>query len=777
MLAALEAPRLNPAGDPPIPLTALFGRDADLARLSEALATARLLTLTGPAGVGKTRLAVELAAAARSGTDRPAVFVRLASLPAGAPVSPPVAEALAVEPPARRTLEAAIVEAVRDRDLLLFLDNCEHVVDDCARLCELVLASCPGVRIVATSREALGVPGERLHAVAPLEVPERDATGPGAVRRSPAVRLFLDRAALVSPSLALDAGTAPTVAAICRRLEGIPLALELAAARASMMPPEEILARLDSRLDLLTEGPRTAADRQRTLRGTIDWSYELLTDSERALFRRLAVFSGSFDLTAAEAVSGGGPVAPGGVLSLLTRLVAKSLVVPEPPVAGRARYRLLEMLREYGLERLEDNRETAAIRDAHARHYLDVAEAGAPPGLFDRDVRPTAWFEAIAADRENVSSALAWFRVADPPALARLVAAAGSFWSLRGLHAEARPWVAAALAAEPEPGELRGRLLMLAGMLAWRAGDFGVARGRLEEAVAIAREHLDRESLGMALGRLGFVLFGSDDHTAAGAIFEEQMGIARETGSAALLLDALHNRAILATHLDDREAARQALEEVLQRTEAGDDGYRTIAQGLLGRLHVRLGNLPAARALLAEALTGRVRRNDRLSIGGAIDYLVELEAAAGELERAAVLVGVSDRLYAEAEARPASLPGESRERAWKRAHDRLGARATRLRREGAALPDATAFAFALSRDAAPPVAAGRPEELTGRELQVATLVAQGLTNRQVASALGLSPRTVDAHLEHARDKLGINSRAQLAAWVARRQEAGGPGPG
>ncbi|SNS64167.1 Predicted ATPase [Actinomadura meyerae] len=438
---AAAAPPPAPAGPPPaadeggLParLTSFIGRTADLARVDGMLARARLVTLTGPGGSGKTRLALE--AAERAAGHAPG-GVRLAALaavtdPAEVPAAVGTALGLREMAPIGAPAPAQdpvgrLVAALAERRLLLVLDNCEHVLDAAARLAGTLLERCPGVRILATSREPLGITGETLWPVEPLAPPPPDA-GPEEAAASPAVRLFADRAAAVSPGFAVTAATAAPVVRICRALDGMPLAIELAAARLRAMTPEKVADRLDDRFRLLAAGSRTAMPRHRTLRGVVEWSWDLLDGPERTLWRRLAVFPGGATVASAEAVCAGPGLERGDVLDVLTALVDKSLLAvagPEP------RYRMLETIRAYGLERLAESGEEDAVRRAHAEYFTALAEE-AEPHLYRAEQLP--WLRRLTAESGNASAALRWaIGSGDAPLAMRLCAALGWYRFLHG---------------------------------------------------------------------------------------------------------------------------------------------------------------------------------------------------------------------------------------------------------------------------------------------------------------------------------------------------------
>ncbi len=407
-LVALPSAPERPPSNLPLALSSFIGREKELAEIEKLLADHRLLTLTGPGGCGKTRLALKAAFEVAEGFEDGAWWVGLASLSDPDIVPQAVAQALSVREAPGRSLNDALVEHLTPRKSLLILDNCEHLVEGCAGLVDALLRSCPNLKILATSREFLGVGGEVVWATPPLSVPDdHDAPLPEALLRDDAAKLFVERARSVAPAFALTEQNASALARLCRRLDGMPLAIELAAARARVLSVSQIAERLDDRFRLLKSESRTVDPRQRTLRATMDWSHDPLADDERVLFRRLSVFAGGFALEAAEQVCAGEGIERVDVLDLLSRLVDKSLVVAEER-GGEARYRLLETVRQYGEEKLDESTEEAAATSRHhAGYFLELAEAAEPAMLMPGQ---EAWMARLELEHDNLRAALGWLR-------------------------------------------------------------------------------------------------------------------------------------------------------------------------------------------------------------------------------------------------------------------------------------------------------------------------------------------------------------------------------
>ncbi|MBA2534363.1 MAG: hypothetical protein H0V21_05090 [Rubrobacter sp.] len=427
--------------------SSLVGRERDIVELERELAVTRLLTLTGAGGSGKTRLALEVARGLTAAYPDGVWLATLAPLSEGTLVPKAVAEALEVPERPGEPLAGTLANVLGNRELLLVLDNCEHLLQDAARLVDSLLDSCPRLRIMATSREALGVEGEIRWLIPTLSVPEQERTStPGELEGYESVRLFVERARGRVPSFSLDSRNALAVAEICGRLEGIPLAIELAAARVGTLSTEQISKRLDVSLELLTRGGRMAEPRHQTLKGTLDWSHDLLPEDEKKLFGRLSVFAGGWTLEAAEAVGTGEGVEEGEVLDLLSGLVDKSLVVAGRAERGRVRYRMLEPIRQYARERPEERGEGEELRRRHAGFFLALAEEAEPELFGPRDVE---WFECLEVEHDNMRAALSWaLERAEAELGLRLGGALWPFWEAHGHYREGRRWLEEALEKE-----------------------------------------------------------------------------------------------------------------------------------------------------------------------------------------------------------------------------------------------------------------------------------------------------------------------------------------
>jgi predicted ATPase/class 3 adenylate cyclase len=628
-----------------------------------------LLTLTGAGGCGKTRLALEVAAGLLPEYPDGIWWVEFAPLSDPALVPQAVATALGLREEPGRPLLATLTHRLRAKSALLLLDNCEHLLDASAHLSESLLRGCPSLQILATSREGLGVPGERTYRVPSLSVPDLEVgsrvegrgsrVDPAAARSAAfdprpstllqyeAVRLFVERAALSQPDFVLTEQKAPIVAHICRQLDGIPLAIELAAARVKVLPVEKLNERLSDMFRLLTGGSRTALPRQQTLQATIDWSYNLLSEPERTLLRRLSAFAGGWTLEAAEAVCGdeegrrqkavgsrdcpsGLPSAfcllPSDILDLLTALVEKSLVVYDA-WHGDGRYRLPETVRQYSRDRLLQAGEVEAVRARHREFFLALAER-AEPELRGPD--QSAWLERVETEHDNFRATLEWCRGRSEATEAglRLAAALAMFWEVRGYREEGRERLAAALAAEGADASLyrarRARALSGAGRLAEIQGDYAAARPLLEESLALQRELGDRMGIARSLGALANAAAGQQDHATARALWQEALALYREFGDRAGQAGILNNLGVSTLVSGRPETASALLAESLSLfQETGDRRSAATALRHLGRIAALVGELVQARTRFEQALAISRELGDRagqalnlLNLGG-----------------------------------------------------------------------------------------------------------------------------------------------------------------
>jgi predicted ATPase/class 3 adenylate cyclase len=623
-------------------LTTFVGRKRELEEVRALLHKTRLLTLSGAGGIGKTRLSQQLAAEVLDDFPDGVWFVELASLADPALVPQSVAIVLGVKEEAGRPVAEALVKYVRDRRLLIVLDNCEHVVQACAELGTQLLQAGPHLKILASSRENLRVAGEASYPVPALAVPAQGIATPlPAMTQYEAVLLFVDRAVAAQPNFQLTEQNAAAVADICQRLDGIPLALELAAARVRTLPVETIAARLNDRFHLLTGGNRNALPRQQTLRALIDWSHDLLNDDERALLRRLAVFAGGWTLEGAEAVASCARIGERDVLDLLSNLVDKSLVGVE---AEGQRYRLAETVRQYAQERLDASGEGGATRSRHLAFYLALAESASPELVGPEQ---GAWLARLDLEGENLLTAHAWCDHAEGGGELglRLVFAVKLYMIYRGLLALMHRAVVHALA---RPGAqtrsaMRCRALHAAGQLGSLMGRFREAQGFLDEGLAIAREIGDKGREAMILEELGFVATGQGDLAVARGYTEQALALAEQQGNPREIASTSSALAQLCRMEGDLDAAEQLFERALTLIRGLDD-RESIAIGRLNLAMVAIerGVTDRAQAMLQDALTIAVEIGSKPAGQSALDVMAGLAVLREEWARAARLYGAAE---------------------------------------------------------------------------------------------------------------------------------------
>jgi non-specific serine/threonine protein kinase len=764
---------LGPVSLPATP-TPFVGRERDLAEARALLRRpeVRLLTLTGPPGIGKTRLAIELARTVAAEFDRGPAFMDLAPLPEPGLVLPAAARALGIRPAGTQPSMERLARALRDRRLLLVLDNFEHLLDAAVDVGRL-LAALPDLKVLATSREPLRLRWEHQMAVPPLAVP--DPLNLPAVERFttiPSVALLLGRAKAADHSFQIEAGNARAIAGICVRLDGLPLALELAAPALPLLTPQAVLERLDRRLSLLSRAARDLPERHRTLRAAVGWSYALLSPEQQAVFRRLGVFSGGWTLEAAAAVCA---VAEGEVLEAVTSLCDKSLVEPGPS-REQPRFRMLETLREFALEQLEVGGERRDAKRRHALHFLALAEQ-AEPGVWSD---PKEWLARLEQDHDNLRAALGWAAEYDAATGLRLGAALWRFWEARGHLSEGLHYLEHLLPlAADAPANVVARAYNGAGNLARDLGDYARAAECHRQALALRRGLGEPEGIAGSLNNLANVLADQDDYQAAMPLYEESLARCREIGATPDVALLLHNLGAAAAETGQSARAAELCEESLAMFRGlGSHWGMSVVLNTLAKARLAQGDPDRAASLAAESLTLYWGMGIRQGLVERLETLADVAIALGYSERAARLLGACEALRREIGAiRP---PDEQK---------RHARRLEGLRREiaGRQLAAASAAGEALSVEAAVTEAlsvtsvraGGRGKvaaPLTDRERQIAAFIAEGLTNRDVADRLHISQRTVDAHVQHILNKLNLRSRAQIAAWAAEWVLARGPQP-
>ena len=786
----------------PTALSSFVGREREKVEVERALAMTRLLTLTGVGGSGKTRLALEVARELTGTYPDGAWLTELAPLSNPELLPQAVAAALDVRERSENSEQPFIpplIDALRSKDLLLVLDNCEHLIHACANLAEVLLGSCPGLRILATSREALGVPGEAIRGVLPLSVPgpEHPIT-PVEIAASESVLLFLDRARDRWSAFALNHQNASAVAEICRRLDGIPLAIELAATWAATLSAEEIAARLGDSLGLLTRGSRTAAPRQRTLRATLGWSHDLLSELERRLFARLSVFVGGNSLKAAETVAAGEGIEKVEVLDLLSELVDKSLVVAEPTREDEVRYRMLEPVRRYAREQLQESGEADDMLSRHAAYFLAEAETAEPELVGPQQ---QWWLNKLEREHANMRAALGWSLEQGGELGLRLGGALSRFWYARGLLSEGRRWLEEGLSVVggAASASVRAKALGEAGWLAEAQGDYEQARAAHEASLDVYRRLGDERGIASCLRNLGSVASsqgrygratellgesltlirraGTDtdvvrvltalgilaisqgEHARAVAWFEEALSLARKTEDVRGIAVSLNNLGFATLTQGDPERATALFEEALVKDREVGEAQGTATSLInLALAALTQGDHERANELLKESLALLRKVANKLSTSECLEAMAVAAGVQGQAHRAARLWGAAEAFRQDM---GAPLPSDelamlepylttarslTEEEAWEAA-----------RTEGRTMTHEQVVEYALSgEDPEPPVIptpkrapiGAQPDVLSRREEEVAALVAHGLSNRQIASrSLPLRTHRQEAHLQ------------------------------
>jgi len=799
----------------PAPRTSFVGREREMLEVKRALAMTRLLTLTGSGGSGKTRLALEVARDL-VGTYPDGVWVvELAPLSEGTLVPQVAAEALGVQEQPDSPLLESLLDDLGAKETLLILDNCEHLIDPAARLTDTLLDSCPRLRVLATSREPLGVTGELGWLVPSLAVPDaQQFLTIEELKGFESARLFADRASNRHAGFELTSENATAVAQVCAKLDGIPLAIELAAATIGMLSAEQISERLGHSLKLLTGGDRTADHRHQTLRAALDWSYELLSEPEQVLFRRVGAFAGGFTLEAAESVGAGGGIEEEDILDLLSKLVEKSLVVAEEDWETGARHRLLEPVRQYAREKLRVSWEAEAVRRRHNEFFLALAEEAE---LELSGPRQAEWLDRLETEHDNLRAALSWALEREIDLGPQMAGALCRFWHTRGYLSEGRRYLEEAVArSDVVPATVRAKALDGLGWIAEPQGDYERARVAYEESLELYRSSNDKSGVANTLGDLGSLALDRGDYEQATSLLEESVTLHRDLGSKEEVVGVLNGLGVLASAKGDREQSISLFSEALALSRgAGNVGRNAVSLGNLGITMLVHGDTKQATVLLEEslgllqdvgdssniaiglmysALAALIRGDhervkalseesmkllqkaeDKQHIADCLEIMAGGAGAQGRAQRAARLWGVAEALREDI-----GVPLQPEDRKLldpylATARFSLGEVAWRATlAEGRAMMLEQAIEYALSAEESvlsPPIArrsGGGSAALTPREEEVAVLVSRGLTNRQIGSELSISKHTVATYVAKILKRLGLSSRSRLSAWVAER---------
>jgi non-specific serine/threonine protein kinase len=706
----------------PLHLTSFVGREADLRSLKSLLRSARLVTLTGTGGAGKSRLAAEAARASSQVWPDGVMWIELAD-----ETNVPAAVVASLELPGRGTPRDVVASWLASRRALVVLDNCEHVIAESAAFCDYLLRHCPELSILATSREPLGVPGEVRWAVSPLG----DAD---------ALSLFEVRARLVAPDFKVAGSNRGPVVAICDRLDRLPLAIEMAAARLDLMSEQELLANLNDRFRILASGARTAPERQQTMAAAIDWSHRLLTPEEARLFRRLAVFQGGFTLEAARAVG-----ANGDTLRLLNGLVQKSMVVADRVPDGSTRFRLLESHHDYSFERLRESGELDAIQRRH-HDFL----------------RTQAW---RWRESPNFWAALAWAKDnTEDAGLGLAVEVAESEFSDQ---ARVRNLLMERLALAPARDSVRARGLNVAARLASRQADDASALMLADDSIALAREVGDPRLIATMLRGAGVVYHTAGDLDGAKRMYDEALALLEKSGDRRLAIDIQNQIGIIANERGDFETGLTILNDCVAFSRGTGDRLElsrhleSLANSQLG-----LGDAEAAAASWAESLSIERDLNNPFGLVWALGGLALVAAARKDEGRALRLAAIVDRLSRESSFTTLPQRVSQLSQAVGRIGNKLGEQKARgIWAEGQAMSSVEALEYALGGSQLPVAASADSGPLSRREREVAAMVAAGMTNKEIAQKLFIAERTAEGHVERIRNKLGVRSRTEVATWA------------
>jgi predicted ATPase/class 3 adenylate cyclase/DNA-binding CsgD family transcriptional regulator len=777
-LKTLDA-RLNNLPSQPTPLV---GREREVAGVCRLLRRreVRLLTLTGPGGTGKTRLGLQVAADLVDEFEDGVFFVPLASISDPYLVVPTVARALDITETGGRTPEEALKDYLRNKEILLVLDNFEQVVEAAPLVSEL-LSACLALKVLVTGRTVLRIYGEWEFSVPPLKVPDLKLPQPvERLTQYEAVRLFVERAQAAKADFSVTNENALAVAEICAHLDGLPLAIELAAARIKLLPPQAMLARLGNRLKLLTGGARDLPERQRTLRATMEWSHELLDEGEKILFARLAVFAGGCTLEAMEAVCDAeGDLPLDDALDGASSLLEKSLLRQEErSEESEPRFSMLETIREYAQERLEESEAAEKIRRLHAEFYLALAEEVEPKiNSADRGV----WLSYLETEYDNLRAALRWSAETEgAEAGLRLAGALVYFWIYRGYHNEGRGWLDNLLASRKKTGALartkaRAKALWGAGVIAWDQGNHTKARPLLEESVALWQELGDRHGLALALQILSVEMMSHSEQAIARSLAEKSVAMFRmiETDAYGLAL-SLASLGIIIVNQGDYALGSSFLEEsaAISR-KAGDNWTLSLPLRNMGVASFRQGDLERAASLFRESLTVLREVGERWFITRSLEYLAAVIAMQGDHARAARLFGAGESLRDKIGESVLEFYRADYDRGVAAAHAGLDEQSfAAMWAEGRTMELEEAIEYALGeREPSPPATpalwrlpSGEStcDLLTPREREVAVLVSRALTNRQIASELSISEHTAATHVARILKKLGLTSRTQIS---------------
>jgi len=763
----------------PMQLTSFIGRSREIGEVKQLLSKERLLTLTGPGGSGKTRLALQVASEMIEHFRDGVFFVALAPITDPGLVASTIALSLGLTDTAAISIVASLKSYLQSKSLLLLLDNFEQIISAAPLVAELLAASSE-LKVLVTSREGLRISGEREYPVPPLVLPNLTQLPTlESLSQYAVVELFIQRAQAVKPDFHITTDTAPAVAEICYRLDGLPLAIELAAARIKLLPPQALLARLKHRLAFLTGGARDLPARQQTLRNTIDWSYNLLNESEARLFEQLSVFVGGCTIEVAEAVCGAGADLSLDVLTGLTSLVDKNLIVQEEALRGEPRFGMLETIREYAREKLETSGETETIRQRHFAYFLELAQK-AESEL--KGAEQSEWIERLEREHDNLRAALAWSLENDTAVALQLAETLGQFWFMRGHHfGEGIEWLERVLSREEAPGQVasRAKAFRWLGTLTYFQGNYAAARSAYEQSLALSQEMQDMDNIAEAFFYLADTAASQGDAAAARNLYAQARSLAldnltslRKLGDKWNIARTLNTLGEMARVEGEYVAARKFYEEsLLIRQELGDQRGIAVSLINLGFVAYDGGDYQQAAVFFEESLVLFQKHGGKRGVVDCLMGLAGVVGRAGQPERAARLLGSMEAV------REAIRIGSAMSYADRLEYDRYesAVRAqldetsfTAAWAEGRMMTLEQAVAYALlETETLSPVQSVKEifGGLTTREREAAALIAQGMNNREIAKVMIVSVKTVETYVTRILNKLGIDSRVQIAIWA------------